>query len=153
MPQQSSGWGWRHWDQEEFGRGALSPSDFPWGRGNFNTIPSEGGVSGQLQPSRISDTRGQYRRQPSPVLTGRVPAGAVQQAPEKNPVRKGGVEILRECSHSQSGPRGLCEEILPIWPGRPRPAKYLFSPHRYYSAIPFVPLVRLPLSGSASGSY
>jgi hypothetical protein len=31
MPQQPSGWGRGHWDQEEVRRRALPPSDFSWG--------------------------------------------------------------------------------------------------------------------------
>ncbi len=54
MPQQPSGWGRGHWDQEKVRRRELSPSDFPWGRGN--PFHSEGGVTGRLQPSRVGDS-------------------------------------------------------------------------------------------------
>ena len=128
MPQQSSGRGRGHWDQEEVRRRATSPSDFPWGRGNVNPVPSGGGVSGRLPLSRISSTEGQPRRQPSPALAGRDPSGAIQQGPEKYPVRKGGVKTWREGRQSKSGPRGRTTKFHQFGqdgPGQPSPSSSL----------------------------
>lgn len=137
MPQQPSGRGRGHWDQEEVRRRAMSPSDFPWGRGNVNPVPSEGGVSGRLPLSRVSSTEGQPRRQPSPALAGRDPSGAVQQGPEKYPVRKGGVKTLREGRQSKSGPRGRAAKFSQIGqdgPGQPSPSFLVTGVHSQFSS-------------------
>ena len=131
----------------------MSPSDFPWGRGNLNPVPREGGVPGRLPLSRVSSTKGQPRRQPSPALAGRDPSGAIQQGPEKYPVRKGGVKTWREGRQSKNGPGGRTTKFHQFGqdgPGQPSPSSSLTGAvQQSHSSSPSGP----PLSGSASGSY
>ncbi len=96
---------------------------------------------------------GDSTEEPSPVLTGRDPSGAVQQAPEKYPVRKDGVGILREGRQSQSGHRGRTTKFCQFGqdgPGQPSTSSFLTGTiPRFHSSSQSGP----PLSGGAAGSY